>query len=867
MELIERSAFISELEKQFSGVKQQEGHCVFVSGEAGIGKTSLVKAFVQAIRPHYKTYTGTCDALFTPRPLSPLLDVLQQLQSDLWKNAGNIEDRTLFFASCFGEMAAQQKAFVIVFEDIHWADEATLDFIKFFARRIAQLPCLFILTYRDNEIDAQHPLRNTMGQLSPDSFTRIQLPPLSVQAVEKLANEKGYNATDIYKISGGNPFYVNEILASYSSGVPDNIKDSILSVYNRQSEATKYVWQLLSVAPAGFEMQYLEQIDPALAMAAAHSLESGILVLKEALLWFKHELYRITIETSLSPFVRVALNKKIIDQFSKDLEATGAIERIIHHAKNANAYDQVLHYAPLAAKKAAAVGAHIQACRLYLTAIEYYQGNDKTLLVQLYEAYAYECYLTNQVKNAIIYTGKALACWKEIGDTEKTGNSLRFLSRLWWYDGNRANAEAYAAEAIAVLAPQPPSAAQAMAYSNMAQLKMLSDEMEPCIEWGEKAIAIATTLGYQEVLSHALNNVGTVKMRVADLRTAGKAQLQQSLAIALENGYHEHAARAYTNLGSTAMQIKDYVFAAKILAEGIDYCEKLDLDAWQQYMLFCKAKTTLETGDWKTAELLATNLLQETKQAGIVKMGALAVLSTIKIRKGDDDALAVLQQAKTIAVVAMELQRILPVFVAALEYEWLTGEAQLTADEIEQTLRLIEQRKAASLTEYAEFIYWVGKTGKQTSLPAQIHEAFDTRTSVKLQMAAAYWKNIHSPYQQGLVLFEGNEDNKRTALCLMQELGATAVYEKMKGEMRGAGIKNIPRGSRKSTLENPKGLTDRELDVLQLLKENLQNKEIAGKLFISAKTVDHHISSLLFKLDVNTRARAVQEALRLGIIK
>lgn len=85
--------------------------------------------------------------------------------------------------------------------------------------------------------------------------------------------------------------------------------------------------------------------------------------------------------------------------------------------------------------------------------------------------------------------------------------------------------------------------------------------------------------------------------------------------------------------------------------------------------------------------------------------------------------------------------------------------------------------------------------------------------------------------------------------------------------MRASGIKSIPRGIRKSTKSNPANLTDREVGVLQLLKDGLQNKEIAAQLFISPKTVDHHISSILFKLDVNSRTKAVQQASRLEIIK
>src|SRR5204862_2380695 len=133
--------------------------------------------------------------------------------------------------------------------------------------------------------------------------------------------------------------------------------------------------------------------------------------------------------------------------------------------------------------------------------------------------------------------------------------------------------------------------------------------------------------------------------------------------------------------------------------------------------------------------------------------------------------------------------------------------------------------------------------------------------------AATLWKQIGCPYEQALALFESNETDKRTALSIMSKLGAEAVAEKLKFEMRSLGIKSIPRGIRRSTRSNPANLTTRELDILQLLKEELQNKEIANKLFISPKTVDHHISSILFKLDVNSRARAVTEAVRLHIIK
>ena len=865
MELIERERFLASLQTEFKNIAAGEGHCVFVSGEAGIGKTSLVKAFCKELKASCNIYQGTCDALFTPRPLAPLYDILLQVRNDLPEKSGDIADRAAFFTRFFHELNNQKEASLIVFEDIHWADEATLDFIKFLSRRITQLRCLFMLTYRDDEIHSRHPLRNVLGQLNPDSFTRMQLLPLSRQAVEKMAGEKGYNSDDVFSISGGNPFYVNEILASYSPGIPENIKDSILSVYNRQDEKTKQVWKILSVLPTGFEIKYLEKMEPLYADAIEQSLDSKILILKEGLLFFKHELYRRTIEASLSPLLRVSLNKKILDLFRESFEQHQKIEQIVHHAKNANEYELITHYAPLAARHAASVGAHIEASRLYLSAIEYYQGDDQDTLIQFYESYAYECYLTNQHKEAIIYIGKSLNLCKKKNDLEKIGNCMRFLSRLWWFDGNRKQAESLGRQAIEVLDKQPSSKAKAMAYSNMSQLKMLSDQTDECIFWGEKAIALAKELVDEETLAHALNSVGSALMTTASSMPKGIVLLQQSLEIALKNSYHEHVARAYTALGSNGVTMKDYAFAKKTLDEGIDYCEERDLDSLKLYMLSWKARLNLETGHWKEAYSHADNLLKNEHLFPVIKIGALAVVGTIKIRRGDPDALPLLLEAKTWAFETMELQRIIPALSALLEYEWITGKSYIETEALDQAINMIGQ--LGKVSKKNKLYYWLRKARKEYLPLIERYEGYEVSSATMALKEAALWGKLGCPYEQALALCEGTDDDKRKGITILQGLGAHAVYAKMKLEMRTSGIKSIPRGMRKTTQSHPALLTDRELDVLQLLNEGMQNKEIAASLFISAKTVDHHISSILFKLDVNSRFKAVTEAVRQEIIK
>jgi DNA-binding CsgD family transcriptional regulator len=862
MELIEREEPLNLLRTLFQNVEEEGGHCVFINGEAGIGKTSLVKEFANGIKNRCQLFQGTCDALFTPRPLAPLYDVLLQLQNKFPETSRIVVDRDVLFGQLFYELKNLDQTSVLLFEDIHWADEATLDFIKFLSRRITQLPCLFILTYRDTEIHSHHPLTTVLGQLNADSFTRLHLLPFSKQTVEKMADEKGYKGEDVYAISGGNPFYVNEILASYSLGVPENIKDSILSTYNRVDEDKKHVWQILSVLPTGFEVKYLETMEPSYAATIHSCLELKLLVIKDGLIFFKHELFRRIIESSLSPFLRIELNKRILHLFKDSFETNGQVERIVHHAKAGNANEEVVYYAPLAARQAGKLGAHKQASKLYLTAIEYYQGNDVSTLISLYESYAYECYLTNQIKEAIIYTGKINRLLEEEYDIEKKGDCLRLLSRLWWLEGNKSRSEAYAIEAMNLLAGEPSSTAKAMSLSNMSQLRMLSDELEECIYFGEKAIQMAKDLNDERILCHALNNVGTALSRILSSRQKGNALLEQSLEIALRNSYQEDVARAYTNLGSSAVIMKEYAYAKKVLEAGIEYGEEKDLNTWTMFLFSELARLYLETGQWDQAIKIAERVLLDETQGRLSKTEALIVLAKIKLRRGDGDPLQLLLDAKAAAVEMKELPSMIPALTGLLEYEWITGTRVVDREVLQLTMSLVEQK--GDVFGNSEFAFWLSKVRNQS---VQLKEFFGGYQSSTLAKSVAVWKSLDCPYEQALLLFEGSLQDKRQALDIMDKLGATAVFEKMKFIMRTSGIRQLPRGIRKTTRANAANLTLRELDVLHFLREGLQNKDISKRLFISPKTVDHHISSILFKLDVDSRIKAVKQAIELELIK
>jgi DNA-binding CsgD family transcriptional regulator len=282
-------------------------------------------------------------------------------------------------------------------------------------------------------------------------------------------------------------------------------------------------------------------------------------------------------------------------------------------------------------------------------------------------------------------------------------------------------------------------------------------------------------------------------------------------------------------------------------------------------MLSLKAHLNLETGHWDKAYSIADGLLNNEEKPRAFKIGALIVIGSIKMRRGDDDALPILLQAKTRAFETKELQRIIPSLIALLEYEWLTGSMIIEREKLDQITGTIEQSIDAVIK--SEFAFWLWKARKEYLDLKELFEGYELYSVTKAQNAVALWERSGNPYAQAIALFEGNETDKRKAVAIAQKLGATAINERFKLEMRTSGIKSIPRGIRKTTQSNPAFLTNREMDTLQLLKQGLQNKEIASRLFISAKTVDHHISSILFKLDVNSRVKAVNEAVRQKILK
>jgi DNA-binding CsgD family transcriptional regulator/tetratricopeptide (TPR) repeat protein len=872
MQLLERGPIQVELSHLLHEAADGRGRLVFLGGEAGIGKTSLVQRFTQVVQQKTRLLAGACDPLSTPRPLGPLLDMQEQLSRRYADLLTHQPEKDTLFRGFLGELSARnadppagKRPVVIVFEDVHWADEATLDLLRFLGRRLESVPALLIATYRSDEVGDRHPLRVVLGDLATQpAVRRLSLEPLSLSAVRTLCAGTALDAQRLHEQTGGNPFYVTEVIAAGGSGIPATVCDAVLARAARLPEGAREVLDAAAVLGFRFEPWLLETVSGAPSGAVDACLAGGMLHAEGDRLVFRHELAREAVLQVLAPHRRLVLHRAALEALRAAPEGAADLGRLAHHAEGAGDAAAVLRYAPLAARRAAALSAHREAAAQYERTLRFAHDDTPLVRAQLLEAMAYEYYLTDQIAKAITARRTALELWRSIGDALREGDNLRWLSRLNWFAGNRSAAEDAARLAIEVLEQLPAGPELAMAYSNRSQLLMLADDTAEAIRWGERAIALAESQADTATLAHALNNVGTAKLQSGD--EAGQPLLERSLQLSLAAGLEEHAARAYTNLASARATHFRLEVAERYLEDGIAYCSEHDLDSWWLYMSGWQAVTMMHRGRWAEAKAVAESVRTHPSVSPISAIQALVVLGRIAARSGDPGAAALLDQALEVAAPTHELQRLGPVHAARAEAAWLAAEPGRCSDEARAVLPLALERQQPWLA--GELLFWHGRTGAEVAAPVWIARPYALQIAGTWREAAAEWQRLLCPYEAAQALAEsGGPDDLRAAHAEFERLGAKPAAQLTARRLRQAGALGIHRGPRPSTRSNPAQLTRRQFEVAQLLAEGLPDAEIAEKLFISPKTVGHHVSAVLAKLEVRSRTEAAREAVRLGIVE
>ncbi|MBZ0112955.1 MAG: AAA family ATPase [Thermoanaerobaculia bacterium] len=772
LHLVERERELNQLAELLSESKD-EGRIALVLGEAGIGKTALLESFVASFAP--LAVWGGCDALFTPRPLAPVQDLAKSLGGVLKKSIASGSPRFEIFQATLVALEQANKPCVVVVEDLHWADEATLDWLKFLGRRLAREPgVLLVATYRDDEIPRGHPLRSVLGELPGRITRRLRLEPLSADGVEQLARLANRTSADLWRTTGGNPFFVSEALAASPDEVPGTLRDAVVTRVERLSPAARNVLDAACVVPNRIERWLLEALLDGDQQAIGECLDSGMLRPVEDGFGFRHDLARRALEAELPSHRRRELHLKIRLALSDRGYAASDPARLVYHAEEAGDRKAVLFLAPQAASQAAALGAHRQAAAHYRTAIRFATDQTSEVRAGLLEGLSYECYLINEPNEALDTRFQALELWQSLGRDEKEGETQRWLSRLLWFVGRNSEAREHGDAAIETL-ERVGGHQLAMAYSNRSQLYMLEQENPRAIQWGQKAIALAREINDREALVHALNNVGSSEWRAGDAQ--GRQKVEESLALALAEDFPEHVARAYTNLATLSVQRRDYEASDHYLQAGISYCTEQDLDSWSDYMRAWRARVLLERGLWDQAAAEAKRLVERPGIATVSLIPALTVLAAVQVRRGDLGAEEILERADPLARDTGEVQRIAPLAVVQAESDWWNGKGTAVLERLEPIFELA--RKHPQAWTLGEVSIWMWRAGGLQQPPRAIAGTpYELEIRGNWRAAAVAWNALGCSYDGALALASSEDEELLSeALAVCEDLAAKPAAE------------------------------------------------------------------------------------------
>ena len=677
--LLERREQLAGLTAALDEVQgHARGSVVLIAAEAGLGKTTLVRAFTDVARTRgVRVLTGGCDDLVTARAMGPLRDIAAEVGGRLADAFADGADPERVFAALPTVLADDPT--VLVIEDLHWADDATLDVMRFLARRVPTLPTVIVATYRDEEVVSGHRLRRVLGSLSGPSVRRLGLAPLSLDAVATLAGDAGRSAQELHAVTGGNPFFVTEVLAASGRGVSPTIRDAVLSRIDTLSPAARQLLEQAAVIPSRLERWLVAELVPDCHPALAEAERAGVLSGDETNVWFRHELARQAVEESLTTAACVRANQRVLDLLAKHDGVEAA--RIVHHAERAGDVGAVVDHAPVAAEEAIRLGSYSQATHHLELLLEHADTLPARTVAIAASQLSYALYMVNRFADSAAHGWRGVAAAEAAGDPVVLADALRWLSRtLYWSDGPLAATVAIE-RAMALLDDVGDRARLATAHAELARARSDLVEVGPVaepdpavLEHADRSLELAEELDQNHLRSHALQYRGTGRLAVGD--PGGADDLAFAVELAQLDPRDELPARACVNAAGGSYRAGRLDDAERYARLGLERASGGEFLAGAYRLELTLQGVRLSRGAWDAAESGLRSLVEWHGEPGIMRPLAASLLVRLLARRGrHDEAADVLGPALDAIADSVEIAVVGPVIAAELEAAWLAGDA------------------------------------------------------------------------------------------------------------------------------------------------------------------------------------------------
>ncbi len=857
-DLLDRQAELGALAAAVERAAEGHGSTVLVTGEAGIGKTSLVRTFL-AGAGGVRVLAGGCEDLFTPRPLGPLRDAARSTSGPLTEALREPVDQGWLFAAAAEELAESPAPTVLVIEDAHWADGATLDVLRHLGSRIHELPAVLVITFRDDALGIDHPLRTLLGGLSSANAQRLRLSSLSAGSVGRMAEETGVDADELFRLTGGNPFFVSEVLAFPDETVAPTIVDAVLARVAALDEDAQSALGRVSVVPSGVELDLLRRLVADLG-PIGRAERAGVLEMRGSVVGFRHELARRAVAQSLPAIERLQLNAEVLEVLL-GLEGADPF-RLLHHAVEAADDDAVVMQGLVAAREASRMGAHRQASACYEQVLARAQLLPPEHRARVGEAYSWALSNSNRLDTAASAASRAVRGWEQLGDDAHLARALVNLSRQQWLNEHTAASRVSAARALEISGNDPESEQRAYALLNMGGLLVLLDDEEAGLPYLHEAIDLAERLDLRGIAALCHDYRGSARLQLGD--RMGEAEVLESIDVARRLGKHEYVLRGYYNLVEGLWRLGEIAQATSYLQAAEDYVRDREFPVYTYMCTARRHRLLAMAGHYDEAATGLATLVEGRGHIGMIGRESLPFLARIRVRQGHPDAPGLLELAREHVRRADLLEWSVPVGMACIENAWLTGDVD-SADPFPKKL-LAATDRPGMLLQRGELTRYLRRLG----LPATDFPGCPDRYAAGIagdwRAAAQLWEEAGDPYEQALELLDSGEaEPTLEAVGILDGLGAVPAGQLARQRLRALGVTRIPSRPLPSTRENPAGLTDRQVEILRLVGTGMSNAEIAQQLVVSVRTVDHHVSAILRKLGASSRREASARIGALGL--